>query len=180
MIVKFDAAGVKGTKAWEHLIRFFFGGAITAAGLIGEHFGPAIAGLFLAVPDIFPASLALIARQERERKAKKGLHGAERAITAAADCAAGAAIAAWACGHLPQHIGSSSARSRSRFLSQPGRFYGRRPQPPSGLRPSDGIEATSLFRPRAARHNRTIFCDVYPFKAFLVSTINFARSWRAL
>ena len=89
MVVKFDAAGVKGTEAWEYLLRFFFGGAITAAaGLIGERFGPAIAGLFLA----FPAIVTLIARHERERKAKKGLLGKDRAITAAANYAMGTAL----------------------------------------------------------------------------------------
>lgn len=92
MIVKVDWAGVKETTAREYLIRFVFGGSITAAaGLIGNAWGPVVAGLFLAFPAIFPASLTLVERHERERKAQKGLQGAHRAITAAADYAKGTA-----------------------------------------------------------------------------------------
>lgn len=93
MIVKVDWTGAKETTAREYVIRFVFGGSITAAaGLIGKAWGPVVAGLFLAFPAIFPASLTLVERHERERKAQKGLRGAHRAITAAADYAMGTAL----------------------------------------------------------------------------------------
>lgn len=93
MIVKADWRGVKQTNFHEYAIRFVFGGAITViAGLIGDHWGPAIAGLFLAFPAVFPASVTLVERHERERKTKKGMAGDRRGITTAADYAMGTAI----------------------------------------------------------------------------------------
>jgi len=53
---------------------------------------PTIGGLFLAFPAIFPASVTLLDRQERERKTSKGLSGTRRGLTAAADYAAGTAL----------------------------------------------------------------------------------------
>ena len=95
MIVKLDLAGLKETKWHEYLIRFLFGGLITAiAGAIGKEWGPAVAGLFLAFPAIFPASATLVEKHERERKQRKGLQGEQRGTEAAADDAMGAAIGA--------------------------------------------------------------------------------------
>lgn len=92
MIVRFDPSGIKGNKPHEYVIRFVFGGLITAiAGLIGSKWGPVVAGLFLAFPAIFPASATLIEKHERERKRRKGLHGERRGRDAAADDALGAA-----------------------------------------------------------------------------------------
>jgi hypothetical protein len=93
MIVKADWRGVKQTNVREYAIRFVFGGAITViAGLIGDHWGPVVAGLFLAFPAIFPASVTLVGRHERERKAKKGMVGNRRGITTGADYAMGTAV----------------------------------------------------------------------------------------
>ncbi|MBV9578568.1 MAG: DUF3147 family protein [Chloroflexi bacterium] len=49
------------TRPREYLIRFAFGGLVTVgAGLVGNWWGAAIGGLFLAFPSILPASLTLI------------------------------------------------------------------------------------------------------------------------
>ena len=95
MMVKLDLAGLRETRWHEYLIRFLFGGLITAiAGAIGKEWGPVVAGLFLAFPAIFPASATLVEKHERERKQRKGLHGEQRGTEAAADDAMGAAIGA--------------------------------------------------------------------------------------
>src|ERR1700758_1107032 len=95
MIVKLDLAGLRETRWHEYLIRFLFGGLITAiAGAIGKQWGPVVAGLFLAFPAIFPASATLVEKHERERKQRKGLQGEQRGTEAAADDAMGAAIGA--------------------------------------------------------------------------------------
>jgi uncharacterized protein DUF3147 len=93
MIVQIDPAGFKEAKWHEQVLRFVFGGLITAAaGAIGKKWGPGVAGLFLAFPAIFPASVTLVEKHERERKQRKGLHGQQRGIDAASDDAAGAAM----------------------------------------------------------------------------------------
>jgi hypothetical protein len=80
---------------YQYLVRFLFGGLITAlAGIIAKKFGPGVGGLFLAFPAIFPASATLIEKHERQHKAEKGLHGDCRAHKAVAADAAGAAMAA--------------------------------------------------------------------------------------
>jgi 4-hydroxybenzoate polyprenyltransferase len=93
MIVKLDLAGLKETTWRQYLIRFIFGGLVTAiAGGIGKEWGPVVAGLFLAFPAIFPASATLVEKHERERKEREGLHGERRGMEAAAADALGAAI----------------------------------------------------------------------------------------
>jgi uncharacterized membrane protein len=63
-----------------------------AAGLIGKYFGPAIGGLFLAFPAIFPASASLIESHEKENKRRVGADGATRGRLAASIDSAGAAL----------------------------------------------------------------------------------------
>ena len=93
MIVKLDTGSIKRATPADYFIRFVFGGAITAiAGLVGDHWGPMIGGLLLAFPAIFPASITLLAREERERKTDRGLTGTRRGLTTAADYAAGTAL----------------------------------------------------------------------------------------
>ena len=47
---------IRETKPHEYVLRFVFGGVITAVvGMVGKAFGPAVAGLFLAFPAILPA-----------------------------------------------------------------------------------------------------------------------------
>lgn len=85
MIVKFDRSALQQTKWSEYAMRFAFGGVITAAtGAIGHQWGPVIAGLFLAFPAIFPASATIVEKHEREKKQRRGLHGEQRGIEAAA------------------------------------------------------------------------------------------------
>jgi Protein of unknown function (DUF3147) len=93
MTIRIDIGGLRRTRWYEYAIRFLFGGLITAAaGLIAERWGPAIGGLFLAFPAIFPASVTLVEEHERQKKTRVGLHGAVRGREAAALDAAGAAI----------------------------------------------------------------------------------------
>ncbi len=65
------------TKWREYLIRFVFGGLITAlAGFIAGKYGPVIGGLFLAFPAILPASATLIEKHSGKDKAKDDTSGA--------------------------------------------------------------------------------------------------------
>jgi hypothetical protein len=91
--MKLDA--LKESKPHEYAMRFVFGGVCTAlAGLIAEHFGPGVGGLFLAFPAIFPAGASLIESHERRRKREAGLDGVQRGREAAGVDAAGAALGA--------------------------------------------------------------------------------------
>jgi hypothetical protein len=91
--VSFHPAALKQTRWYEYLIRFVFGGIITAgAGIIAKEFGPTIGGLFLAFPAIFPASATLIESHEEQKKEKQGLNGTIRGRDAVSLDAAGAAI----------------------------------------------------------------------------------------
>lgn len=93
MVVKFKWHALKRTSWHEYLIRFVLGGLVTVAtGWIARRFGPDTGGLFLAFPAIFCASVTLIEKHERERKAHKGLKGELRGKHAAALDAAGASL----------------------------------------------------------------------------------------
>lgn len=92
MLIRADFSALRHTRWHEYVIRFAFGGAITAAaGVVGEKWGPGVAGLFLAFPAIFPAAVTLIESHEIKRKHKLGLHGTRRGREAAALDASGAA-----------------------------------------------------------------------------------------
>jgi Protein of unknown function (DUF3147) len=56
------------------------------------HFGPALGGLFLAFPAIFPAGASLIESHEKENKRRIGANGALRGRLAASIDSAGAAL----------------------------------------------------------------------------------------
>ena len=91
MRISLSPVAVRALRPTELAWRFVLGGAITAAaGAIATYFGPAIGGLFLAFPSILPASLTLVAKHEKERKAKRGLRGVERGRQAASLDAFGA------------------------------------------------------------------------------------------
>lgn len=93
MRVKIDSSALSQTKWSEYAVRFFFGGCITAiAGLVAMKLGPAIGGILLAFPAIFPAGATLIEKHETEKKQKLGLKGNVRGREAASIDAAGAAI----------------------------------------------------------------------------------------
>jgi hypothetical protein len=93
MSIQTNLASRPTTKPHEYAVRFLFGGLITAAtGLIANHYGPVVAGLFLAFPAIFPASATLIAKHEKERKQKAGYDGTRRGRAAASADAAGTSL----------------------------------------------------------------------------------------
>ena len=93
MLVKVDASRVSETRWHEFAVRFLLGGLITAfAGIIGHKYGPAVGGLFLAFPAIFPASATLIDKHEKEKKERAGLNGHGRARQLVSVDAAGTAI----------------------------------------------------------------------------------------
>ena len=93
MLIKVNPSALKQTKGHEYLVRFAFGGLITAAaGIIAKKFGPEVGGLFLAFPAIFPATATLIEKHETEKKQKKGLKGTVRGRNAASVDAAGSAM----------------------------------------------------------------------------------------
>jgi hypothetical protein len=67
--LKFDS--LKQTKPTEYMSRFVFGGAVTVlAGFVADHYGPALGGLFLAFPGIFPAGVSLV--EKHKTAARKG------------------------------------------------------------------------------------------------------------
>jgi hypothetical protein len=97
MKIEVDVSSLRLIHWYELAIRFFFGGAVTlAAGLIAKHYGPAVGGLFLAFPAIFPASATLIEKHETEKKAKAGYLDITRGRRAAALDARGAVFGALA------------------------------------------------------------------------------------
>jgi len=72
-----DAGALRQMHPSEYLMRFAFGGSMTAmAGLIARTYGPAIGGLFLAFPAILPASLTLAAQHGGRHKAIGEAQGA--------------------------------------------------------------------------------------------------------
>jgi hypothetical protein len=83
-----------GESRWyEYLVRFIFGGCVTAlAGLIAKHYGATVGGLFLAFPAIFPATATLIEKHEKEKKKKVGKDGTAGARMAVGMDAIGTAI----------------------------------------------------------------------------------------
>jgi hypothetical protein len=93
LIIRIDFSGLWQSHWYEYAVRFALGGLMTAvAGLISNLYGPEIGGLFLAFPAIFPASITLIEKHERERKEKAGLRGLRRGKEAAALEASGTVI----------------------------------------------------------------------------------------
>jgi uncharacterized membrane protein (GlpM family) len=95
MKIEFDTSRLGESRWYEYLVRFIFGGCITAvAGLIAKHYGPLIGGLFLAFPAIFPATATLIEKHEKEKKKEQGKDGTIRARIAVGMDAIGTSIGA--------------------------------------------------------------------------------------
>jgi len=93
--ISFDASALRSIRWHQYLVRFVLGGVVTViAGLLAKAFGPVFGGLFLAFPAIFPASVTLIAKRERQKKARHGLDGTVRGRRAAALDAAGTVLGA--------------------------------------------------------------------------------------
>ena len=93
MKIKIDANGIGQSRWYEYVVRFVFGGTVTAiTGLIAKRYGAAIGGLFLAFPAILPATATLIEKHEKEKKERAGINGAMQGRKAAGVDAAGAAM----------------------------------------------------------------------------------------
>jgi hypothetical protein len=93
MRIRIDIDALKQIEWHDHLMRFLLGGAITViTGLIAKRFGPAVGGLFLAFPAIFPCGATLIDKHEREKKQRAGIAHTIRGRLAAALDARGAAM----------------------------------------------------------------------------------------
>ena len=93
MTISFHWSAISRTKWYEYAVRFVFGGAVTVvAGLLAKRFGPAVGGLFLAFPAIFPSSATLVEKHEREKKSRAGIADNVRGRKAAALDAAGASM----------------------------------------------------------------------------------------
>jgi uncharacterized protein DUF3147 len=92
MTINAQAGRLRETKLSELALRFAFGGLCTViAGLVAKRFGPAVGGLFLAFPAIFPSGACLIEGHEKRRKREAGMHGERRGQQLAGVDAAGAA-----------------------------------------------------------------------------------------
>ncbi|KAA6461276.1 DUF3147 family protein [Acidobacteria bacterium AB60] len=92
-MVQAKLASIKGIRPHEWAVRFLFGGATCVlAGLIANRWGPAVGGLFLAFPAIFPAGASLVEAHERMHKARAGLDGTQRGRVVAGVDAAGATL----------------------------------------------------------------------------------------
>ena len=88
-----DLAAARKTHGHELLVRFVLGGLVNVAtGLIARHFGPVVAGLFLAFPVIFPASATLLEKHESDARGRSGVEPHGRAREAVAQDVAGAAL----------------------------------------------------------------------------------------
>jgi uncharacterized protein DUF3147 len=93
MKVSLDLSALHGIQWHQYALRFALGGLVTmATGGLAKWLGPQWGGLFLAFPAIFPAAATLIARREREKKARKGMDGRRRGKQVAALDAAGAVL----------------------------------------------------------------------------------------
>jgi hypothetical protein len=91
--VKIDTSELGQSRWQDYLLRFLFGGIVTAlAGVIAKRFGPGIGGLFLAFPAILPAAATLIEKHEKQRKEQAGQDGTQRGRAAAGVDAAGASM----------------------------------------------------------------------------------------
>lgn len=92
MRIQLNLSALGQSRWYEYLPRFVFGGIATAmAGIIADKCGPAIGGLFLAFPAIFPASATLIENHEKKRNRQPKGQSTVRGRKAAALDATGAA-----------------------------------------------------------------------------------------
>ena len=93
MRIRFDPAPLKESHLSGHALRFAMGGAVTAGtGLVAKVWGPVAGGVFLALPAILPAGIALLTKLQN-RKAGPGARG-DRARRAAVIEATGASAGA--------------------------------------------------------------------------------------
>jgi hypothetical protein len=93
MSVSVSLKSIRGNSAGEYATRFLFGGTISViAGLTAKYHGPAVAGLLMAFPAIFPASATLLEAHEKRKMATIGRDGTLRGRAIAAVDADGAKL----------------------------------------------------------------------------------------
>ena len=93
MLVKVQCSRLRQSEWWEYVVRFVFGGVVVViTGMIASKWGAVIGGLFLAFPGIFPASVTLVERHEKQKKRRHGYDGRRRGRSASAVVSAGAAL----------------------------------------------------------------------------------------
>ena len=93
MIPRADFSAFRQVHWYQFVLRFVLGGTITVGtGLVAQHWGPLIGGLFLSFPAIFPASASLLEQHQTEKKLKAGIQCRRRGRKAAALDAAGAVL----------------------------------------------------------------------------------------
>lgn len=77
VLPSFDLSKIRGAKSKELLVRFVLGAAVSVvAGIVSEGVGPRLGGVFLAFPDILPASLTFVQGKEGTHKADRDAIGA--------------------------------------------------------------------------------------------------------
>ena len=93
MIPRADFSAFRQVHWYQFVLRFVLGGTVTlGTGLVAQHWGPLIGGLFLSFPAIFPASATLLEKHQTEKKLKAGIRCRRRGRKAAALDAAGAVL----------------------------------------------------------------------------------------
>jgi hypothetical protein len=93
MRIWIDFPRIRWATGQEYVLRFLFGGLVTAlAALIAQAFGAIAGGTLLAFPALSIASTTLAAQHEIREKRAAGVHGHKRARKVAAIEAAGAAL----------------------------------------------------------------------------------------
>jgi hypothetical protein len=145
VLIKITTESLHRTKWHQFAIRFVFGGAITLiAGVIARKFGPAVGGLFLAFPAIFPAAATLAQTHEQEKKREHALNGEQRGILTAADQSRGTALGSVGAGGVVWCFGSRLVRAKARASTpvSPHRNVGSRAANTRGSR-----KKAAFFRP---------------------------------
>lgn len=119
MRIRFNPAPLKESTLAGHAFRFAMGGAVTVGtGLVAQTWGAAVGGLFLALPAILPAGIALIVRLQNRKagRAARGNRGRRAAVLEATGASAGAlglvafALVGWSrFGHWPAWLALATA-----------------------------------------------------------------------
>jgi len=74
---KVDLSGLTKPKAWEHALRFLFGGIVALiASVTSKALGDFVGGLALAFPAILPAALTLVKEHDGRKQATEDARGA--------------------------------------------------------------------------------------------------------
>jgi hypothetical protein len=75
--ISFDPSGFGKARPRDYVLRFLFGGLVSAgAWLIGHFGGPLLGGLFLAFPALLPAAVTLVEDHDGRRQAADEAGGA--------------------------------------------------------------------------------------------------------